>query len=136
MKNNHALFTGLVHDVLFNNCFTIFNIAFKLSQSCPLCSSFFHIRFKSRVSFFNTSTNFNMVLSPSDHVLARLFRRQTQAIMIVRPSSLCKNVNVAHYSRNIKDINAKLEYLLIMTRCSCKTRGITLKVIVVELCPF
>ena len=37
----------------------------------------------------------------------------------------------------IKGINTKLtKYLLIMKRCSCKTRGITLKAIFMELCPF
>ena len=38
-------------------------------------------------------------------------------------SSSCKNFNAFHYLKNIK---------LIMMRCSCKTRGITLKAIFLE----
>ena len=67
--------------------------------------------------------------------LACLFQRKSRAVVIARSSSsLCKNFNIAHYSKRIKCIN--IEYLLIMTRCSCMTRGITLKAIFLELCPF
>ena len=64
--------------------------------------------------------------------------KKRQAIVIASLLLLlsCRNFNVAHYSKSFKGINTKLEYLLIMTRCSCKTRDITLKAIVLELCPF
>ena len=48
-------------------------------------------------------------------LLACLFRRKSQAIVIARSSSLLlsffKNFNVAHYSKNIKNINSKLGIL-------------------------
>ena len=82
--------------------------------------------------------------------LAHLFRRKSRANVITRSSSLslasssvssssCKTFNVAKYPNRIKGINTKLnlEHLLIMTRCICKTRvGITMKAIILELCPF
>ena len=36
----------------------------------------------------------------------------------------------------LKVSTPNMEYLLILTRCSCKTRNITLKDIILELCPF
>ena len=42
--------------------------------------------------------------------LACLFRRKSQAIVIARLSS-CKNLNVAHYSKNTLGINTKLGIL-------------------------
>ena len=73
-------------------------------------------------------------------LLARLFRRKSRAIVIARSSSLlssssCKNFNVAHYSKYTKISTPNLEYLLIMTKCRCRTRDITLKFVVLELCP-
>ena len=53
-------------------------------------------------------------------LLACLFRRKSWTIVIAR--SMLSTPN--------------LEYLLIMTRCNCKTRDITLKAIFLELCPF
>ena len=42
-------------------------------------------------------------------LLARLFRRKSQAIVIARLSSSSdKNFNVAHYSKSIKDINTNI----------------------------
>ena len=49
-----------------------------------------------------------------DHsFLACLIRRKSQGIVITRLSSklLCKNFNVAHYSKSIKDVNTKLGIL-------------------------
>ena len=66
-----------------------------------------------------------------------LFRRKSQADVIARSS--CKKLNVAHYSKSIKNIITKLGIytsLFFMIRCSCKTRGIALKAIGLELCPF
>ena len=71
--------------------------------------------------------------------LACLFRGKSRIIVIARSSLLspsCKNFNIAHYSKSMKGINAKLEYLLFMTKYRCKTRGITLNAIFLELCPF
>ena len=71
--------------------------------------------------------------------LTCLFQRKSRAIVISVSSLLflCKNFNVAHYSESIEGIRTpNLEYFLIMTRCSCKTRGITLTAIFLELCPF
>ena len=70
-----------------------------------------------------------------------IYFKDSQAVVITRwllSSSLsqCKIFNVAHYSKVLKVSTQHLEYLLIMTRCSCKTRGITLKSIVLKLCPF
>ena len=57
--------------------------------------------------------------------------------MIARLSSSSFNdFNVAYYSKSIKGINTNLASLLIMTRCSCKAWGITLKAKVLKLCPF
>ena len=71
--------------------------------------------------------------------LAHHFRRKSQAIVIARSSSLsssCKNFNVAHYSKSIRVINTKFGILaLIMTSCCCKIRVITLKAIILQLCP-
>ena len=39
-------------------------------------------------------------------------------------------------TKSFKGINTNLEHLLVMTTCSCKTRGITLKAFILELCPF
>ena len=59
-----------------------------------------------------------------------------QIIYIVVIVVVMQNFNVAHYSKSIKVSTPNLEYLLIMTRCSCKTRGITLMLYFLELCPF
>ena len=56
--------------------------------------------------------------------------------MIPRLSSSslsCKNLNVAHYSKSIKGIKSGLEYLLIMSKCSGRTRGRTLKAVIFKL---
>ena len=48
-----------------------------------------------------------------------------------------KDFNVAYYSKKVlKASTPNLEYLLIMIRYSYKTRGITLKAIILELRPF
>ena len=65
-------------------------------------------------------------------MLACLFRKNNQTIVIARLSILlllssCNNFNVTHYSKILKVSAPDLEYLLIMTRCTCKARGITLK---------
>ena len=43
--------------------------------------------------------------------LARLFRRICQAYIVIARSSLCKNINVARYSKSIKGINTKFGIL-------------------------
>ena len=47
----------------------------------------------------------------------------------------CKNFNVTNRTQKVFKVTPNLEYLLIMTGCSCKTRSITLQAIVLELCP-
>ena len=49
---------------------------------------------------------------------------------------MCINFNIANYSKVLKLSTPNLEYLLIITRSCCKTRAITLKALVLELCPF
>ena len=68
-----------------------------------------------------------------------IFSLQSQAIVIARLLSwlllllLFKNLNVAYCLKNIK---RNLEYLLFMTKSSCKTRDIFLKAILMELFPY
>ena len=64
----------------------------------------------------------------------KMFRRKSRAIVIARSSS-CKIFNVTHYLKILVS-TPNLKYLLNMTRCGRKTRGITLKAIFLELCPF
>ena len=71
--------------------------------------------------------------------LVPLFRRKSRAIVIARSSSLlsssCKIFNYITITQKVLKVSKpNLEYFLIMTRCSCRTRGITLKAIVLELC--
>ena len=50
--------------------------------------------------------------------------KKIQAILNARSLSLsCKNFNEAHYLKRSKVSTSNLEYLLIMTRCSCRTLG-------------
>ena len=63
--------------------------------------------------------------------LACLFRRKSQAIVIAILLPSC-----SPFFKKLKISTPNLEYLLLMTRCSCKTRGITMKTTVLELCPF
>ena len=68
------------------------------------------------------------------HLLAHLFRRESQAIMIARSllSSSCKNFDVAHNSKSIKVINTKLG----IHAYHRMTRGINLKAIFLVVFPF
>ena len=72
----------------------------------------------------------HLMLQRISSFLVCLFLRKSLAIVIARPSSSsCKScLLLKNYSR--------YHYLSIMTRCICKTRGIILKAIVLELCPF
>ena len=68
-----------------------------------------------------------------------LFQRKSRAIVIARPLPLlllCKNFNVVHFQNVLRVSTPNLKYLPIMTRCSCKAWGMTLKAIFLELCPF
>ena len=63
--------------------------------------------------FCRYSPNFAMKIVHSA-TLTCLFRRKSYATVSTRSSllsSLCKNINVAHYSKCIKDINTKLGIL-------------------------
>ena len=64
--------------------------------------------------------------------LACLFWRKSWAIVIARSSSLLLSVSITQVLKGISN----LEYLLFVTRCSCKTRDITLGAIFLELCLF
>ena len=63
--------------------------------------------------------------------LACLFRRS------LCRSGHCAKTNVSHYSKSAEGINTKLGILAHHDKVdSCRTRGITLKAVVLELCPF
>ena len=68
-----------------------------------------------------------------------LFWRKSLAIMIARLLSLlllsCKHFNVAHYSKSGLGINIKLGILALHDKMQLQKRGITLKGVVLELCP-
>ena len=106
-------------------------------SSCKIWNSYYFVI--SFISWINTS------ICPSFHpsfffpFLARLFQRKSQAVVIARSSlslSSCKNFNIDHYLKNIKVIKAKLVIHGYHARCSCKTRGITLKAVFLELWHF
>ena len=64
-----------------------------------------------------------------DEFLVHLFRRKSRAIVIARLSLLsCKNFNVVLTQKVLEVLTLNLEYLLINTRCSWKTRGIILNI--------
>ena len=56
----------------------------------------------------------------------RRCRRRRRAKTLIQPIT----------QKVLKISTPNWEYLLIMTKCSCKTRCITLKAIILELCPF
>ena len=57
--------------------------------------------------------------------------------MIARSSSLwCKNFNVGYYSKSIKGINRKLGKIAQHDKMQLRDKGLTLKAIFLELCPF
>ena len=57
-----------------------------------------------------------------------IFIARLSSLFLTSWAALCKNFYVAYYV--LKMSTSNLEYLLIMTSCSCKTRCITLKGIV------
>ena len=55
--------------------------------------------------------------------LTCLFQKKCQVIVIIRSSLLCKNLNVAHYSKGIKGINTKLSILAHHDKFQMKDKG-------------
>ena len=87
------------------------------------CSSLFdHVDLTCIISIFSAVSKQKVELLLSLH--RRCHRR-------------CVNTVVQPITQKVlKVFTSNLEYSLIMTRCSCRTRGITLKAIFQELCPF
>ena len=74
-----------------------------------------------------------------DFLLVCLFGRKSWAIVIARSlllSLLCKNFNVSHYSKSIKDINTKLGILVHHDEVQLQGKEHNYKAIFLELCPF
>ena len=70
--------------------------------------------------------------------LACLFQRKSQAIVIMlnRYSCCCRGRCVWPITQKVLKVLAPKLELFIITRCSCKTKGITLNAIFLELCPY
>ena len=74
-------------------------------------------------------------------LIACLFRRKGRTVVIVRSLmsfllSWCKNFSEADYSKTIKGINTKLGILAHHDKMQLQDKGIKLKAIVLESCPF
>ena len=86
---------------------------------------------------FGTSYSHLILFDFNFHFLACLFRRKSRAIVIAKSLlfSLSLLLSSCIIQKVFKVSTPNLEYLLIMTRCSFRTRGITLKAVLWELCP-